>query len=154
MSEKKIILKYGLLIIGLIGGFFLLCKVLGQEGNPYLRFFNLAFVLLGSWMAIRSNIAHNDEITYTKNLGIGIRTAAFAVIISIIAIILYIYFIDPDFLSQMNKSFLVGGDLSLAEISFTLLIEGMASAVIGSFIIMQFYKNHNKDQVKPEDQPI
>lgn len=154
MSEKKIILKNGFLILALIGGFFFLCKAFGLGGNPYLRFLNLAFVLLGIWLAIRSNIAYNNVTEYTKNLGIGIRTSAFAIVISIISIVLYIYYINPRFLDEMNKSFLIGGNLSLAEISFSLLVEGMASSIIGSFIIMQFYKNHNNNQIEADEQPI
>jgi uncharacterized membrane protein (DUF485 family) len=154
MSEKKIILKYGILTIALIGGFFFLCEFLGQGDNPYLRFLNLGFVMLGIWLAIRANIAYNNETDYPKNLGIGIRTSAFAVITSIISIVLYIYYINPEFLKEMDKSFLIGGNLSLAEISFTLLIEGMASSVIGSFVIMQFYKNHNRQQLKPSEQAV
>lgn len=152
MSDKKIILKYGILIIALIGGFFFLCKAFDQQDNPYLRFLNLGFVLLGIWLAIKANITNNHVTEYPKNLGIGIRTSAFAVILSIISIVLYIYFINPEFLNEMDKSFLIGGNLSLAEITFTLLVEGMASSVIGSFVIMQFYKNHDKKKIRASKQ--
>lgn len=144
MSSDKIIIKNALLITLLIGTYFLLCKSLGLENNPYLRFLNLGFVLLGINLAIRESISKNKESKYTTNFGIGIRTSAVAVFLSILGVIGYIQFINPNFLEVMNSSFLIGGNLSLAEIVITLFIEGMASSFIGSFVMMQFYKNPTK----------
>ena len=153
MNQTKIIIKHALLITALIGGFFFLCKFFGLEDSPYLRFMNLFFVVFGVRRAIKTSIFTNNETQYTTNLGIGIQTSALAVIVSILGVIGYIELINPEFLSIMNSSFLIGGNLSLAEITFTLLIEGMASSVIGSFVIMQFYKNHDKKRVSTSKQP-
>ncbi|AUC86609.1 hypothetical protein CW731_00865 [Polaribacter sp. ALD11] len=144
MSTNKIIIKNALLTTILIGVFFLLCKLFGLEENPYLRFLNLAFVLFGIYLAIKESVFRNKETKYTTNLGIGIITSVLAVFLSIIGVVVYIKFINPNFMSVMNNSFLIGGNLSLPEIIITLVIEGMASSFIGSFIIMQFYKNHDK----------
>ena len=144
MSQTKIIIRNAVLITSLIGGFFFICKFFGLENNPYLRFMNLFFVVIGIRKAIITNIYTNKETKYTTNLGLGIQTSAVAVLLSIIGVIGYIELINPEFLSTMNSSFLIGGDLTLAELFFTLLIEGMASSVIGSFVIMQFFKNHDK----------
>ena len=147
MTTDKIIIKNALLITFLIGGFFLLCKLVGLEENPYLRFLNLAFVLFGIYLAIKESVYKNNETKYTTNLGIGIRTSVIAVILSIIGVVIYVQFINPDFLTVMNNSFLIGGNLTLPEVVITLLIEGMASSFIGTFIIMQFYKNHDKENL-------
>ncbi|UAM99804.1 hypothetical protein K8354_08390 [Polaribacter litorisediminis] len=144
MNQKKIIIKYAVLITLMIGGFFLLSTLFGLEENPYLRFLNLLFVLIGIREVIKRNIEIHKETNYLVNLGLGLQTSVLAVIFSIIGVIGYIELINPNFLLVMNNSFLIGGDLSLAEIFITLLIEGMASSFIGSFIVMQFYKNHDK----------
>lgn len=138
------IIKYAAMITLMIGGFFLLSTLVGLEENPYLRFLNLLFVLYGIRGVIKTNITIHKETSYLSNLGLGLQTSALAVILSIIGVIGYIELINPNFLLVMNNSFLIGGDLSLAEIFITLLIEGMASSFIGSFIVMQFYKNHDK----------
>ncbi|MGY8910714.1 MAG: hypothetical protein ACKVIG_12750, partial [Flavobacteriales bacterium] len=57
-------------------------------------------------------------------------------------------FINPEFLEVMNQSFLIGGDTSLFELAFTLVIEGLASSIISTLIVMQFFKNHSKEDVK------
>lgn len=144
MSRFKIIIQNTFLITLLIGGFFLLSKLLGLHENPYLRFFNLLFVVIGVRRAIVTNIELNKETNYITNLGLGLQTSAAAVILSIIGVIAYIEFLNPEFLTTMNQSFLIGGNLSTAEIFITLLIEGMASSLISSFVVMMFYKNHDK----------
>ena len=144
MSTDKIIIKHAILITFLIGSFFLLCTLFGLEGNPYLRFLNLGFVIFGIYLAIKESIYKNGELKYLINLGIGIRTSAFAVILSVLSVMNYIQFINPDFINILNNSFLIGNNLSLPKIAITLAIEGMASSIIGSFIIMQYYKNHDK----------
>lgn len=145
MKQTKIIISNALLITLLIGSFFFLCKLFGLESNPYLRFMNLFFVVYGVRRAIKMSINKNKETRYTTNLGIGIQTSALAVLISILGVIGYTYFFSPEFLEIMKGSFLFGGNkISLAAVFFTLLIEGMASSVIGSFIIMQLFKNYDK----------
>lgn len=148
MKDTTIIVKHAILIASMIGGFFFLTKLISLHENSYLRFLNLLFVVIGIRQAIKTNIELNQDTNYINNLGIGIQTSALSVIISIIGVISYAEFINPDFLSTMDNSFLIGGNLSLAELFITLLIEGMASSLIGSFIVMQFYKNHDKKLVK------
>ncbi len=144
MNQSKIILKYGILITALIGGFFFFSKLIGVHENPFLRFLNLIFVVLGIRQAVKTNIELNKETNYITNLGLGIQTAALSVILSIIGVVGYVELINPEFLLSMNNSFLISGDLSIAELFITLLIEGMASVFIGSFVVMMFYKNHDK----------
>ncbi len=144
MNRLKIITQNAILITLMIGGFFLLSKLVGLQDNPYLRFLNLIFVVIGIRRAILTNINSNKETSYIVNLGLGLQTSAIAVILSIIGVIGYIEFINPEFLTTMNQSFLIGGSLSTAEVFISLLIEGMASSLIGSFVVMMFYKNHDK----------
>ena len=144
MTPRKIIIKYAILTTLIIGGFFLLSKVFGLQENPYLRFLNLFFVLFGIRQAIKLNIEQNKETDYLSNLGLGLQTSALSVLLSVVGVMVYVEFIDRQFIEAMNNSFLIAGDLDKAEIFLTLLIEGMASSFIGSFMVMQFYKNHDK----------
>jgi hypothetical protein len=145
MNRTRIIIKNALLITLLIGGFFFVSKLFGLHENPYLRFLNLLFVVYGTRQAIITNINVNEETNYITNLGLGLQTSAVSVLLCTAGVIGYIEFINPEFLSVMNGSFLIGGsNLSLAEVFISLLIEGMASSLISSFIVMMFYKNHDK----------
>lgn len=144
MTKQRIIIKNAIFITLMIGGFFILSKLLGVHENPYLRFLNIVFVIVGIRNAVFTNITKNNETNYINNLGVGLQTSAAAVILSIIGVIGYVEFINPEFLLTMDNSFLISGNLSLPELFITLLIEGMASTFVGSFMVMMFYKNHDK----------
>ena len=60
----------------------------------------------------------------------------------IIGLITYVSLIDPGFISVLEKSFLWGSNLTLPLIIFAIAIEGIASSVICSFILMQYWKNY------------
>jgi len=47
----------------------------------------------------------------------------------------------------MENSFIWGNNLSLGLILFAILIEGLASSVICSFLIMQYWKKHKIESV-------
>lgn len=144
MSENKVIIGNAILITAMIGGLFFGSMLLGLEENSYLRFLNLVFVVFGIKRAIKTNVLINKEENYIVNLGIGIQTSTLAVILSILGVLFYVEVINPKFLTVLSNCFLLGGNLTMPEIVFSLAIEGIASSVIGSFIIMQYYKKHNK----------
>ena len=148
MYTNKLIIKHAILISLMIGGFFFLSKLVGLEENPYLRFVNLLFVIIGIRQAIKENIYVHKETNHAKNFATGFASAALAVILSTIGVVIYIEFINPEFLEVMNQSFLIGGDTSLFELAFTLVIEGLASSIVSTLIVMQFFKNHSKEDVK------
>ena len=60
----------------------------------------------------------------------------------IISLIIYVSLIEPDFITVLENSSLWGSNLSLPIIIFAIAIEGIASSVICSFILMQYWKNH------------
>ncbi|WP_026777407.1 DUF4199 domain-containing protein [Polaribacter sp. Hel_I_88] len=148
MSQRKIIIKNALLIVLMISGFFFLSKLLGQEDNPYLRFLNIVFVILGIRQAVKESIAKNGVTNYGLNFGSAFATGALSVLISSVGVLLYIEFISPEFLDLMNNNFLIGGDLDVFEVFFSLMIEGLASSIVGALIVMQFFKNHDKSDTK------
>ena len=148
MSTKNIVIKNALFIALMIGAFFFLSKLAGLEENPYLRFANIIFVILGIRNAIKTNVFKNKETNHAKNFGVGLGAAALGVLFSTIGVIIYIEFINPEFLNVMNNSFLIGGDTSLFELAFTLVVEGIATSVVSTLIVMQFFKNHEKEDVK------
>ncbi|CAL2085965.1 hypothetical protein [Tenacibaculum sp. 190524A02b] len=142
MSKSKIILNNALLIFGGIVGFFFLMKILGLDNVSELRLLNFVFVLWGINKAIKTNITANQESLYINNFSIGIGTSALAVGLTIVGLITYVGFIDSGLITVLENSSFWGQNLSLPLIVFALAIEGVASSVICSFILMQYYKNY------------
>jgi hypothetical protein len=147
MPSNKIIYSNAILIALMIAAFFFLTKLIGMEDNPYLRFFNLLFLVIGIHRAIKTNLFKKGETKYLQNFGIGLMTGVVAVVLSVIGVIVYAKWINPEFMETLSNSFLIGKNLNIYEIIFTLMLEGLASTVVGSFMVMQFYKNHTKEDV-------
>lgn len=142
MSKNKIILKNAFLIFAGIVGFFFMMKFSGLENISELRLLNFVFVLWGINKAIKTNIIANKESLYFENLIIGAGTSILAVGMTILGLIIYVSFIDSAFMTILENSSFWGKDLSLPLVVFALAIEGIASSVTCSFILMQYYKNY------------
>jgi|AP95_1055475.scaffolds.fasta_scaffold52508_1 hypothetical protein len=142
MGTNQIIIKNALKIaVGIVIYFFAM-KLLGLENVVELRFLNFLFVIWGINSSIKSNIHENQNTAYVQNLFLGVSTAALAVLMTIGCLIIYVTFLSPQFIKVLEESFLWGNNLSLGLVVFALLIEGIASSVICSFILMQYWKNH------------
>ncbi|TYP96068.1 hypothetical protein C7447_1095 [Tenacibaculum adriaticum] len=142
MSTTKIILKNAFLIYAGIVVFFILMKLLGLDNVSELRFLNFIFVLWGVNNAIKTNMESNKENLYINNFSVGIATSVLGVAFTIIGLMIYVGFIQPDFITVLENSSFWGQGLNLTKMVFALAIEGIASSVICSFILMQFYKNY------------
>ena len=60
----------------------------------------------------------------------------------LLGLIIYVDFINPSFMTVLENSAFWGQNLNLGLVVFALAIEGIASSVICSFILMQYYKNY------------
>ena len=148
MGTNQIIIKNALKIVLGIVLYFFFMKFLGLENVSELRFLNFIFVVWGINSAIKSNIVNNKDTFYLTNLFIGVSTSIIAVAFTLIGLITYVSLISPEFIVVLEKSFLWGSHLSLPLIVFAITIEGIASSVICSFILMQYWKNYkNKNLV-------
>lgn len=147
MSTNKIILTNALLIYSFIIVFFLLMKILGLDNVSELRFINFLFVLWGINRAIKTNINYNNENSYFNNFYIGIITSVIGVGLTIFGLIIYVSFIEANFMIVLENSSFWGNKLSLIMVVFALAIEGIASSVICSFILMQYYKNYKTTSI-------
>ena len=147
MSTTKIIIKNALLIFIGIVGFFLLMKLIGLDSTSELRLLNFVFVFWGINNAIKANINKNKDTSYISNLTVGVGTSVIAVALTIIGLMLYVGVLDSNFISVLENSSFWGRNLNLTLIIFALAIEGVASSVICSFILMQYYKNYKLTEV-------
>lgn len=140
MDTKKIIFLSAAKIYIAIVGFYFLIKLIGLTHIIELRFLNILFVLWGINTAIKSNIKLQDHNSYINNMFVGFSTGILAIMTVLISMILYVSFIDDSLLIMLNKSALWGNDLTLPKIVFSMTIEAMASCVISTFVLMQYWK--------------
>lgn len=147
IKTNKIIINNSLLIYSSVVAFFLLMKLLGLDNVSELRFLNFFFVLFGVNRAIKTNIELNNENSYIHNLAIGFATSAIGVALTILGLIIYVNFMDSNFMIVLENSHFWGKNLNLFMVVFALTIEGIASSLICSFILMQYYKSYSINKV-------
>jgi hypothetical protein len=137
--ENRTILKNGFLIFLGIGLFFLLMDFLGLASKNYLRSLNAFIVLYGMHKTIKYNYT-KGEIGYFENLFSGFLTGVLGVFLGIIGLIAFIFVKGGEsYLTTLSDTFFFVGKINIIEYCGVLFFEGVASSLIGAFILIQFY---------------
>jgi hypothetical protein len=138
--KNKAEIKNGFLIFLGIGLFFLLMELVGLSNKHYLRLFNLFIVIYGINNVIKSNY-ENGHSDYLENLISGFKTGIIGVVLSIIGLIVYIYLKGGEsYLSLLSDTFIFAGKSNIIKYCSALLFEGVASSLISSYALMQYWK--------------
>jgi hypothetical protein len=138
--KNTIEFKNGLVIFLGIGIFFLLMDFLGLTDKNYLRILNAFIVLYGINSTIKSNI-NKGKTDYFKNFVSGFKTGVIGVFLGIVGLIIFIYIKGGEsYLSRLSDTFFFGKDNNIIKYCSVLFFEGIASSLIGSFTLMQYWK--------------
>ena len=138
---KRVLINGFIIYIG-IAIYFLLIEYLGLADEFYLRILNLAIVVFGINLTLKQN--YNEGVRgYFENLIAGIITSMVGAILSVGSLLFYIqYKGGDDYLQTLSKGFLFGGgDLNISYYCIGLLFESVASSIIVTFVLMQYWKN-------------
>jgi hypothetical protein len=122
-------------------------KIFGLDDIVQLRALNFIFVFFGINKAIKLNIINNGEVDYLSNFSLAILTAVTALIMVILSLVIYLDFIDPGFLEVMEQVRVWGAQINVLMVAFGIAVEGFASSVIISFILMQYWKRRSIDLI-------
>jgi hypothetical protein len=141
---EKIGLKYGLFTaFGLIG-YFLLMKLFGLEDIIELRFLNGLIMAAGVVMAIKAFKEYKQgQIGYFQGLGAGIITAALGTVLFAVFMVVYIKAFDDSLLTVLAGNQFFGEHMDITPgivIFMVLMLEGLISGFMVSFIAMQWFK--------------
>lgn len=135
-------LANGILIFLGIGIYFLTMEALGLSDIYYLRLLNIFIVLYVVNKTLKSNIKEG-KTDYLQNIISGGLTSFIGVFMSVIGLRLYIAIKGGDaYIKNLSDVFLFGSDPSANEYCIGLFFEGIASAVIATFILMQYWKRY------------
>lgn len=134
-------IKNGVLIFIGIGLFFLLMDLFGLADKNYLRILNAFIVLFGIGKTIKSNYS-NGITDYLENLVSGFKTGIIGVLLGIIGLIGFVYIKGGEtYLATLSDTFFFTGKTNLVMYCAVLFFEGVASSLIGSFALMQYWKD-------------
>jgi len=132
----------GVIIFLGIGIYFLIMDFLGLSNHFYLRALNLFIVVYGVNRTISQNNADGVR-GYNTNLLAAIVTSMIGAILSVAALLIYIHFKGGEaYLKTLSEGFLFGGgEISIYQYCVGLLFESVATSLIVSFCLMQFWKS-------------
>lgn len=139
--ENKIGIKYG--IISFIGYivFFGLMKGFNLVEIIELRFLNLFIMISAVWLAIKNykKNSFNSSFYYAGFLT-GLTTAIVGVLGFVVFMGVYLQFLNPNFMNYLKANEPFGQYLNPVSLMGVLFIEGLASGLISTFGVMQYYK--------------
>lgn len=142
MLSQTNAIKNGLLIFGLVGVYFIILELLGLTNNVFLKFINFAFVLIGVNNTLKS--ASKAGASYLKKLVAGVATVFIGILLSAIALLIYLNVNDSTDLTAYAVTLIPAGtNMEFAGIIF---VEGFTSSLMIVFIMLQYYKNVNTPQ--------
>lgn len=132
----------GIMIFIGIGMYFLTMELLGLSDVFILRMLNILIVVYFVNKVIKSNYKEG-RVEYLDNLISGAITSLIGVALSVVGLLAYISFKGGnEYLSQLSKNFLFGGgEPSMYQYCIGLLFEGIASSIIITFTLMQYWKD-------------
>ena len=134
-------LKNGFIIFAGIGIYFIILELLGLSDLPWLRIFNVVFVVFGVNQTIKGNQAAGVR-GYMRNLFAAIITSVIGAILSVGSLLGYIeYRGGEEYLKKLSENFIFGGgDITIQQYCIGLFFEAMAASIITSFCLMQYWK--------------
>lgn len=121
--------------------YFMLMKWLHMEQVLELRFFNFVILTIGICYSInkgRKN-SHDSEF-YLEGWALGMKTAIIAILLFAFFISIYISSFDDTLLQRIKETTTLHERANAFYIFFTILMEGMASAIVITLGAMQYYK--------------
>ncbi|MBI34375.1 MAG: hypothetical protein CMP67_03325 [Flavobacteriales bacterium] len=138
----KTVLKNGIFAFIGIGVYFLIAELLGFSKSTPLRLLN--FFILGFF--VNKTIVHvkKSNKTFVVQFTHSLLTSILTVFLSTIALAFYLYlWKGSDYINSLSQPLLNMGalKLSMLQFSFAIFTEGIASGIILSFGLMQFWKN-------------
>ncbi|MBF9254759.1 DUF4199 domain-containing protein [Pontibacter sp. 172403-2] len=148
---EKIGIKYGLFTAAALIIYFVLMHLLGLTHITELRFLNGLILAVGITIAIKSyKHSVNGNISYFKGLGTGIMTAIVGTTLFAVFMVIYINIAGAELLETLSAEQYFGQRINTTPgivIFAVLMLEGVISGVLISFIAMQFFKR--KDMKVP-----
>ena len=131
--------KYGMFTaIGLIALFFIM-KLLGIVHVIELRALNFFVLATGVVMALKYfSKTKPESFTYLKGLGLGVLTGIIGSVLFGLFVFIYTNFLDPAFMQSIVENEPFGRYLNPYIVGVAVSIEGIASALILAFIVMNY----------------
>ncbi len=139
-SIEKIAIKWGVTTFLLLSAYFLIMNVMGLVHVVELRVFNAFIMFFGCYKAISVAKQKLEQNNYFQGIATGALTALFTALLFAFFGLIYINYLDPNFIQEITKNELFGFYMGGYGAIIQIFIEGAASGFMMSYAIMQWEK--------------
>ena len=141
MKKLSLPIRFGLVTSTVLIAYFLLLALFHKHINPAFSFFNAVITAFGIFEAVRLNKLENLEaFTYGEGFKTGIITGFVAAVFFTFFFLFYATEINTSFLPELLQSIRGGFNADIGMVTFVVLIMGIATTVIATLTVMQFFK--------------
>lgn len=141
VSVNKTAIKTGIAVFGGFVVYFFAMAALDLLKIVELRAFNFFILLSGILYAINFVKNHKrSRFDYFEGLAAGFLTTVYGVVPFAAFVFVYLWKINPSFMEHIREYADFAQNLTPALAAHAILIEGIASGAIISFISMQYFK--------------
>jgi hypothetical protein len=116
--------------------FFIIMQTLRMNYIVEAHYFNIVIIFAGIYIEIRHEKSIQGEIPYLKGLFTGVMFAAVSSVIFNLFIIIYLSFIDRNFMQYLKDVMPLGHWMTPWRIALVLFVEQSAAGLINSMIVM------------------
>jgi len=137
-NPNRIPENYGLKVAAGLIGFFIFMRLIGYGNHIELRLLNLFILVAGIYFALKKfKATHEDNLNYFRALVTGVATGAIAS--AIFAAFLFVFLlVDPSLMQSIVENETMGRYLNPYMISFIVLLEGVFSGLLVTFILINY----------------
>lgn len=151
VKPTRISEKYGLMTAAGLIVYFFLMKILGLVHVVELRALNIFILGGGILMALRAfRREQPDKFEYFPALGTGALTSIVACVVFSLFTFFYLNIIDPALMQAIVENDPMGRYLNPYLASVIISIEGIASGLLITFIIVNYMEPVHKPREEPE----
>tara|TARA_R110002050_G_scaffold43127_3_gene103630 strand:- start:2342 stop:2824 length:483 start_codon:yes stop_codon:yes gene_type:complete len=135
--------KNGLFLASFLIAYFLIMRVLGLGHEYYLRLFNGLILILMMRQGIIAYRRFLEEEKYGSSFDffrLNLRTAFIGIAVFTVFLAIYLDIIDPAFMAELKEQENANPFLSPVSAAGIVFIEGLGSAFVLSYLVVQAMK--------------
>lgn len=141
MKSLSLPIRFGLVTSAVLIAYFLVLSLFNNHIHPAFSFFNAVITTLGIFEVIRyKKIQDYNDFSYGEGFKTGIITGFIASFLFTLFFLFYATEININFLPDMLHEIKSGFNVDIGMVSFVVFIMGLATTVIATFTVMQFFK--------------
>ena len=147
-STNRLKLQYGLALFIWLTSFFILMKVLGLVHVLELRIFNLFILGATIYAGIKAYRDRFEEgVNYFNSFRFGLAVGGIGILPFALMMLIYLS-ANPAFMAEVQATEIMGPYLNPVNIGFVLVAEGLGSAFLVTYTVMQYLKSLRPSRIR------